>query len=479
MGRSKLNCITVKLTDGELTSLGLLKDDADIASKLKFLLLHGELNMKRQMQFREEQLGRKSLSNDRKVIEIIEFRNYNDFDVSFTDGIIVYGCSMYQFEHHLIQYPKESSPYIGLSTICKNGQSATIIQFHHKNDITIRFSDGTVVTHKKYSDFLKGSIKNPKYHPYIGKKNAIGDKIIAYKNANDISVKRADDTILEHTTMSDFQKNFSVQKSNELISKASDGSTIKAINYVNERNFDVLFVDSGAIVHCRSLNNFKKGLVRNPNKKKKRKVKSERVGEIITFSNGKTGVISEYFSSTNVTITLQPSGQKIEHCNYSSIKKKHFPKAALEEQEDTSLYYGKKISFNNGEVATIIAYHNYHNVDIQLSNYSVVKNCDYGYITKGMFPYSKLDSTNVSHWKYDNKKRKNNIYREKRKGEKIIFSNGSVGFIHDYVNLHNVSVRFPNGVIVNGCNYTSLKQGHLPRKQIKKYNLDFALKEFL
>ena len=479
MGRTKLNVYQIKLTDSEMVSLGLDKSDPDIALILKKMLLNESVRLDQQSKNRDKYLGTKSKSKDGKVIEIIEFRSYNDFDISFTDNTIVYGCNMYQFEHELICYPIKDSMYIGMKVVCSNGQVATIIQFFSKSNITVQFSDGTICPNKRLYDFKRGYVKNPNYNPYIGKINASGDKIIEAISKDDITVKRNDDTIIEHTTYALFKKCFPVKKEKERISRASDGSIIKAINFVNEHDFDVLFVETGDVIHCRSINNFNKGLIRNPRKRKHRKVKTDRLGEFIEFNNGKIGFISEYINSNNVTVTLLPSKEKLEHCSYASIKKGHFPKQYLEEVKDTSLHYGKKILFNNGETGVIIAYHNYHNVDVQLSNGSVVKNCDYDHITKGMFPYSKLEKYNLGHLKYIDIQKKNGTYQNKRQGEIITFKNGVVCTIHRYFNLHDVSIKFDNGFVLCHCDYVSVKKGHFPYKAIKESHSEHWLKEYM
>ncbi len=44
-----------------------------------------------------------------------------------------------------------------------NGMEAEIIEYFNAYDITVRFSDGTIVKHAKYSNFKRGKISHSSY----------------------------------------------------------------------------------------------------------------------------------------------------------------------------------------------------------------------------------------------------------------------------------------------------------------------------
>ena len=50
--------------------------------------------------------------------------------------------------------------------VSNSGERMTIIRYGGKNDIDVKFDDGTVVEHKQYNDFKRGKIKNP-YFPNV------------------------------------------------------------------------------------------------------------------------------------------------------------------------------------------------------------------------------------------------------------------------------------------------------------------------
>ena len=49
-----------------------------------------------------------------------------------------------------------------------NGERMTIVRYGGARDIDVQFDDGTIVEHKQYNDFLKGSIKNPFFPAIYG-----------------------------------------------------------------------------------------------------------------------------------------------------------------------------------------------------------------------------------------------------------------------------------------------------------------------
>lgn len=49
----------------------------------------------------------------------------------------------------------------GETNIAKNGLNMTIIEYRNCNDIDIKFEDGVIVYNKQYNNFSKGCIKHP------------------------------------------------------------------------------------------------------------------------------------------------------------------------------------------------------------------------------------------------------------------------------------------------------------------------------
>lgn len=59
---------------------------------------------------------------------------------------------------------------VGETTIAHNGQLMEIVKYNNSLDIDVKFEDGTIVTHKSYASFSKGSIRNPNLIPPMQRK---------------------------------------------------------------------------------------------------------------------------------------------------------------------------------------------------------------------------------------------------------------------------------------------------------------------
>lgn len=55
---------------------------------------------------------------------------------------------------------------VGMEIKANNGQMMKIIKYRRHNDIDVQFEDGGIATHKRFSEFKVGSIKNP-YLPEV------------------------------------------------------------------------------------------------------------------------------------------------------------------------------------------------------------------------------------------------------------------------------------------------------------------------
>ena len=103
---------------------------------------------------------------------------------------------------------------VGETRIMNCGMEATIIRYGGATDIDVHFEDGTVVKHKTYRAFKKGSISNPNIK--ASAETCLGETrmmncgmeatIIQYKNAIDIDVRFEDGAVVEHKTYNSFKK---------------------------------------------------------------------------------------------------------------------------------------------------------------------------------------------------------------------------------------------------------------------------------
>ena len=63
---------------------------------------------------------------------------------------------------------KKESGRVGEKNNANNGLVMEIIEYRNKDDIDVKFEDGTVVCNKKYSDFIVGKIGHPTLKNYRG-----------------------------------------------------------------------------------------------------------------------------------------------------------------------------------------------------------------------------------------------------------------------------------------------------------------------
>ena len=186
---------------------------------------------------------------------IIDYCNSHDITVQFDDGTIVFHKEYRSFINGNIKNAniKKEKKYKRKKEITnkkilaeRNGQrakmrcgmNATIIDYNKSNDMTVRFDDGYIATHIRYSDFLKGHVANhnltknkqnirynnsfasinndSKSYPRHIKKERIGESaimncgmvatIIEYRNSESCDIQFEDGYILNNVRYQTFKK---------------------------------------------------------------------------------------------------------------------------------------------------------------------------------------------------------------------------------------------------------------------------------
>ena len=103
---------------------------------------------------------------------------------------------------------------VGETRIMNCGMEATIIRYGGATDIDVHFEDGTVVKHKTYRAFKKGSISNPNIK--ASAETCLGETrmmncgmkatIIRYGKHTDIDIRFEDGAVVEHKVYDPFKK---------------------------------------------------------------------------------------------------------------------------------------------------------------------------------------------------------------------------------------------------------------------------------
>lgn len=374
----------------------------------------------------ENRIGKVSKSNSGLNMTIIRYTSYRDIDIQFDDGTIVKHKDYGSFLRGEIAYPQ--SKRLGERKISKNGREMKIIVYRNYKDIDIQFDDGTVVEHKTYSSFSKGSIGYP-ISNRVGQKKISNSgmlmTIIAYRNSNDIDIQFEDGTIVQHRDYRSFSEgciynpNFYKSKIGEEIF-APNGHTLKIIDYRNSKDIDVQFED-GTIVQHRDYYSFLTGNIAMPI--------LNRVGQTNIAKNGMGIKIIAYRNSHDIDIQFE-DGTIVTHKNYN-----HFLDGYIAYPRPD--HVGEEVYAKNGMRMTLIAYRNVSDVDIKFE-----------------------DGTIVEHKYYQNFKEGTILYPiENRIGYERIANNGLKMKIIAYRNSTDLDVEFEDGCIVTNKSFSDFKKG--------------------
>ena len=126
-----------------------------------------------------------------------------------------------------IPYLREdkASERIGEKRIMGNGMEAEIIEYFNAFDITVRFSDGTIVKHVAYGDFKRGGISHPGYSTNFihAKQRALAmgwvmmscglkARITDYDGACNLTIEFEDGLKRYHIDMGNFKRGYVAHK---------------------------------------------------------------------------------------------------------------------------------------------------------------------------------------------------------------------------------------------------------------------------
>ena len=162
-------------------------------------------------------LGETRMMNCDMEATIIRYGNSKDIDVRFEDGAVVKNRGYGDFKKGEIANPNIKTfteVRLGETRMMNCGMEATIIRYGRCDDIDVRFEDGTIAKHKLYGEFKKGGIANPNIK--TSAENCLGKTkmmncgmkatIIRYGACADIDIRFEDGAVVEHKRYSSFEK---------------------------------------------------------------------------------------------------------------------------------------------------------------------------------------------------------------------------------------------------------------------------------
>ena len=207
-------------------------------------------------------IGEKKIMNCGQLAEIVDVRTMNDIDIKI-EGTILKGVTYYRFKKGELNTlgisMNKSNVRVGEERVMNCGMNARIIEYISVQDITVKFDDDTIVSHKRYRDFLNGSIQNPKLPkkpPTKPKKSYVGKTAIMKCGLKATIIR-------------------------------SDGS----------KDIDVEF-ETGEVVYGKRYGNFIRGNISPENR-------INRLGEEIITNCGLKATIVEYNGSKDITVQFE------------------------------------------------------------------------------------------------------------------------------------------------------------------------------
>jgi hypothetical protein len=270
----------------------------------------------------------------------------------------------------------------------------TITNYRHSEDIDVQFDDGSIVKNRTYDNFKHGGIK----HPYLTK------------------------IALERIGTSAY---------------SSKGEKMTIVAYRSCKDIDIKFED-GTVVKNRTYQMFRTGQIENPNFKK------NRIGKTKVANNGQKMTIVAYRNSMDIDVQFEDN-TVVTNTRYSSFKSGKIANPNFNQQK-----IGETAISNSGHLMTIIAYHNFNNIDIQFEDGTVVTNKHYGNFKNGRIAHPKHIVCRAK--------------KKDRTGEIRTMKNGQKAKIISYESAKNISIRFDNGDIYDNVSYFAFKSGWIPKQ---------------
>lgn len=432
------------------------------------------------------------------MMKIKEYRTANDIDVEFEDGIVVYNKTYAGFKKGCVPHPNNKPcTHIGEEKYAYNGLLMKIVGYRNREDLDIEFEDGIVVKNKTYKIFQSGYVKHPYISSQKAKINRTGEinfarngmrmKILKYRTNNDIDVEFEDGTIIEHKTYQNFRignishPNISLtyisipeaiilfylsqigfeKKNQGYFSKFHPSFGRTEIDIFNEnlmigieydgfyfhKEADVKYRDDEKDKSCEKagilLIRIRENGLLETNCKNTINIfreKNHDIKELENIIHQILDIVSEKSKQKyQIDINIFRDYNKIiKLASDISIRSKatHIP-PIKDRTGETRIH-------KNGLLMTIISYRNRSDIDIQFEDGVIVCNKTYPNFNKGYirYPYSRIGETKTA-------------------------KNGMRMTIIDYRNYNDIDIQFKDGSIAKNKSYQAFKTGHIAHPTIK------------
>lgn len=140
-----------------------------------------------------------------EIMTIIAYKGANDIDIQFEDGTIIYNRTFKNFNKGAIAKP--IGDRIGETSLSKKGEIVKIIAYRKSDDLDVEFPDGTVYKNANYHTFINCKLIKPESK--LGQKSINNEgyemEIIGYTSATNITIKFSDGNIISDVAYRPFK----------------------------------------------------------------------------------------------------------------------------------------------------------------------------------------------------------------------------------------------------------------------------------
>ena len=112
-------------------------------------------------------IGYTGVATNGMSYEVIDYKGTKQVTVLFSDGTVVDNQTIHNVKIGEIKHPTYTSVmykrdmHIGEQSISTSGLKMTLIAFRSYSDIDVLFENGKKVCHRNYGNFKSGQIKHP------------------------------------------------------------------------------------------------------------------------------------------------------------------------------------------------------------------------------------------------------------------------------------------------------------------------------
>lgn len=302
----------------------------------------------------EKYIGQTRMMNCGMNATVIAYRGCNDIDVRFENGTIREHMRISSWKNgEISKISRDKSQYIGKTKTMNCGMKATIIAYRNANDMDVQFENGVIRKHRQMCNFQHGEISNmvlTNKEQWIGQtrtmKCGMKATIIEYRKNNDIDIQFENGVIREHTFLESFKKG---TISNVIRPKGKDyfGQTrimncgLKATVIAYKRNYDIdVQFENGIIRKHMTLDSFLKGkILPTPNP-----IGNEHIGQTRTMNCGLKATIIAYRNPKDIDVQFE-DGTVRKHIQLKSFHARGITNKTL----GKSLYKNKTCTLLNGD----------------------------------------------------------------------------------------------------------------------------------